>query len=406
MLRCRPPLWLPMALPIGVATGFISVALANSLARDGLTEAVIGDMVATFFLSLSFGVVWGPIIDSILSRRLWVAIGVLVTASGLFALTMLPIATAAVLSTIAFVTGTGAIIVGLASKGIAAYVFPMDERSLAGAWYAAGNLGAASLAGAVGVWLLASNLDRSLVAWSISASVLITLLPVAWLPRETTHYFSGATRRLGASLSDIWAMLRGGKGIVALALCVLPFGTGAAINLMPSVAPQWNAGPGAVSTASALSGPVSAGAALVGGWVCVRFGAWRSFVLLGVVLAGTALAVIPLPHSALSFLVTYTVYAFVQGTIFTAFYAVVFDTAGQGAASSKMGVFLSLSNLPFWYVTVIEGRAVDRWGVTGLLLSDGLLAFAGLLIILWLARRVRLALWESAVAVSEPGLTH
>jgi predicted MFS family arabinose efflux permease len=201
-------------------------------------------------------------------------------------------------------------------------------------------------------------------------------------------------------------MLRGGKGIVALALCVLPFGTGAAINLMPSVAPQWNAGPGAVSTASALSGPVSAGAALVGGWVCVRFGAWRSFVLLGVVLAGTALTVIPLPHSALSFLVTYTVYAFVQGTIFTAFYAVVFDTAGQGAASSKMGVFLSLSNLPFWYVTVIEGRAVDRWGVTGLLLSDGLLAFAGLVIILWLARRVRLALWESAVAVSEPSLTH
>jgi len=29
-----------------------------------------------------------------------------------------------------------------------------------------------------------------------------------------------------------------------------------------------------------------------------------------------------------------------------------------------MGVFLSLSNLPFWYVAMIEGRAVDRWGVT------------------------------------------
>jgi hypothetical protein len=47
----------------------------------------------------------------------------------------------------------------------------------------------------------------------------------------------GAARRLGVSLADIWMMLRGPKGKVALALCVLPFGTGAAINLMPSVAP-------------------------------------------------------------------------------------------------------------------------------------------------------------------------
>jgi MFS transporter, PAT family, beta-lactamase induction signal transducer AmpG len=406
MSRCRPPLWLPMALPVGVATGFVSVALANTLARAGFAESITGDIVATFFLALSFGVVWGPVIDACLSRRLWVAIGVLLTAGGLFALTMLPSASATVLSTIAFETGTGAIIVGLASKGIAAYVFPMDQRSLAGAWYAAGNLGAASITGAIGVWLLASKFDRSLIASIVAASVLITLVPVAWLPRETTQPVSGTTRRLAASLTDIWTMLRGAKGIIALALCVLPFGTGAAINLMPSVAPQWNAGPGIVSTASALSGPVCAGAALAGGWVCVGLGPWRSFVLLGVVLAGTALAAIPLPHSALFFLVTYTVYAFVQGAIFTAFYAVVFDTAGRGAASSKMGVFLSLSNLPFWYVAVIEGRAADRWGVTGLLLSDGLLAFAGLVVILWLARRVRLALWEGAVAVTAPSPTH
>jgi hypothetical protein len=40
MSRCRPILWLPMALPVGVSTGFITVALANALGRAGLAESV------------------------------------------------------------------------------------------------------------------------------------------------------------------------------------------------------------------------------------------------------------------------------------------------------------------------------------------------------------------------------
>ena len=406
MSRCRPILWLPMALPIGVSTGFISAALANALARAGLAESATATVVATFFLALSFGVLWGPAIDASLSRRLWVVIGVVLTAGGLFALTMLPstLAEATVLSVIAFVTGTGAIIVGLASKGIAAYVFPMEGRSLAGAWYAAGNLGSSSIAGAVGVYLLASAPSRWPVAVAVAASVMVTLVAVAWLPREAIQPANGTTGRLAASLVDVWTMLRGGKGKVALALCVVPFGTGAALNLMPSVAPQWNAAPGVVSTAVAVSVPICAVAALVGGWICVRLGPWRSFVLLGCILAGTALAVVPLPHSEAFFVVTYNAYALVQAAIFTAFYAVVFDTAGQGAASTKMGVFLSLSNLPYSYIALIEGRAVDRWGITGLLLSDGLLGFAGLVVLVWLARRVRLVLWHGTVAAAAPVL--
>jgi hypothetical protein len=39
MAQCRPILWLPMALPIGVSTGFVSIALANALARTGLASA-------------------------------------------------------------------------------------------------------------------------------------------------------------------------------------------------------------------------------------------------------------------------------------------------------------------------------------------------------------------------------
>jgi MFS transporter, PAT family, beta-lactamase induction signal transducer AmpG len=407
MSRCRPILWLPMALPIGVSTGFISVAIANALARGGLAESTTGDVVASFFLALTFGVLWGPAIDASLSRRLWVLIGVVLTAAGLVAITMhrSGASEARVLSVIAFVTGTGSIIVGLASKGIAAHVLSMDDRALAGAWYAAGNLASASVAGAVGVWLLASTPSRWPIAIAVAASVSLALVAAAKLPREPIQSASGVGSRTVASLVDVWTMLRGAKGKIALTLCVVPFGTGAAINLMASVAPQWNATPAVVSTAVAISAPICALAALAGGWICVRLGIWRTFVLLGCILAGTALAVIPLPHSGAFFVLAYIVYALVQSAIFSAFYAVVFDTAGQGAASTKMGVFLSLSNLPYWYVALIEGRAVDRWGIAGLFLSDGLLGFAGLVVVVWLARRVRLALWHSTGAHFAAGPT-
>lgn len=406
MAQCRPILWLPMALPIGVSTGFVSVALANALARSGLAESVTADFVATFFLALTLGVLWGPAIDASLTRRHWVVIGVLMTAVGLFALTILPSTSAKTpeLSLLAFLTGTGAIIVGLASKGIIAYVFPTERRALAGAWYAAGNFGGASIAGALGVLLLASTLSRALVATVIASSVLVTLLAVLWLPRESIQPARGTTRRLAASLSDVWRMLREPKGKVALALCILPFGSGAAINLMPSVGPQWNASPGIVSAATAISAPLCAIAALAGGWICVRLGAWRAFLLLGCILGAAPLIAIPLPHSALFFGLIYNAISLAQGAIFSAFYAVVFDTAGQGAASTKMGVFLSLGNLPFWYIALIEGRAVDRGGITGLLLSDGLLAFAGFAVIVWLAHRVGLVLWQVGPNATPPAL--
>jgi hypothetical protein len=51
MSRCRPMLWLLLALPIGIATGFVSVALANALARTGIAESDTGDIVATLFLA-------------------------------------------------------------------------------------------------------------------------------------------------------------------------------------------------------------------------------------------------------------------------------------------------------------------------------------------------------------------
>jgi PAT family beta-lactamase induction signal transducer AmpG len=403
MKKYHPSLWLPMGIPIGISTGFISVALANSLTGAGVSESAVGDVVGTYFLALACGALWGPAIDILSSRSTWVTVGVIVTAGALAVMVLIPPESARtpVLKLLAFVSGTGAIIVALASKGIAAHVLTMDKRALAGGWYAAGNLGTASLGGALGVWLLASKVSRLAIAGLLVLGVMLTLLAAVRLPVDIHEQALTIRRQLRVVFADTWAMLRGPKGMVALALCSLPFATGAAINLMPSAAQQWNTGVGIVSSASALSAPICALAALIGGWISVSLGSWRSYILLGIALFLLAFAAVVLPRTPTSYLTIYLSYAFIQGAIWSAFYAVVFDTAGQGAASTKMGVFLSLSNLPYWYCALIEGRALESWGIHGLLISDGLLGLVGCIFVVGLAHRVRLRIWRKAPVCAE-----
>jgi hypothetical protein len=66
-----------------------------------------------------------------------------------------------------------------------------------------------------------------------------------------------------------------------------------------------------------------------------------------------------------------------------------------------MGLFLSLSNLPYWYSALIEGRALERWGIQGLLILDGLLGLVGCMFVVGLAYRVGLRVWRRTAMFSE-----
>jgi predicted MFS family arabinose efflux permease len=339
-------------------------------------------------------VLWGPLVDASISRKVWVIVGVLLTSAGLGGLTA---ATGhlgtRVLTICAFAAGSGAIIVGLASKSIAAYVLPLEQRSLAGAWYSAGNLGSYSVGAAAGIWLLTSITYRPLIAAIVSVTVLLSLIGVLCLPSEARKPPTGIGTRVAFTVTDIWRMARTPKGSVALLLCISPFGTGVASILMASVAPAWHAGVSVVAYASALGAPVSAVAALVGGWVAVRYGIWRSYMFIGLLIALLGLIAAVTAHTAAAFFTISIAYSFLQGALWTAFYALVFDTIGQGAASTKMGALLSLANVPFWYGALIEGRAFDRWGVDGLMLADFALGVLGFVAVVLLARLVHPPLW-------------
>lgn len=72
-----------------------------------------------------------------------------------------------------------------------------------------------------------------------------------------------------------------------------------------------------------------------------------------------------------------SVYAFTAGLTYAAFTAFVLEAIGKGAAATKYNTLASLSNLPIYYMTLIDGWAHDRWSSAGMFFTESALGVAG-----------------------------
>ena len=91
-----------------------------------------------------------------------------------------------------------------------------------------------------------------------------------------------------------------------------------------------------------------------------------------------------MPRSQTMFVIWVSVYTFTSGLCYAAFSAFVLEVIGKGAAATKYNALASLSNLPIYYMTVIDGWAHDRWNSSKMLFTESGLAAvsAGLFLIL------------------------
>ena len=71
---------------------------------------------------------------------------------------------------------------------------------------------------------------------------------------------------------------------------------------------------------------------------------------------------------------------------FTAF---VLEVIGKGAAATKYSVYASLSNMPIWYMTNIDGWAHDRWDSSGMLFTEAVMGCAGAVVFFVLVTALR-----------------
>ncbi len=384
MRRVHPIVFLFLIVPFGVMGGYLSVAIGYQLTQAGVGVEEVAALIATSYIPHTWKFLWAPVADTTLSRKTWYLLAGGVSAGGIFvtgAVTpdaqSLPLLYATVV-----VSNIAVTFMAMASESLMIYNAPPELHGRAGGWFQAGNLGGYGLGGGAGLWF-SQNLPEPWMAGAALALACALCAGALWfvpepppLPRSG-HY----GRMLLAVLRDVWQVARTRAGMLALLICFLPIGSGAASNLWASVAGDWHASADTVALATGVfSGIVSALGCLLGGYGSDRLDRKTAYVLYGLLMAASTVAMAWAPRTESMYVVFTLLYALIQGLTYAGFTAVTLEAIGLGAAATKFNLYASLSNMPIAYMTVIDGWAHARWGAAGLLETEAAIGVVGVVV--------------------------
>ncbi len=392
----HPVVFMFLILPFGVMSGYLTVAIAYLLSHAGLSVEKIAALVALSFLPHTWKFAWAPIADTTLSRKGWYLIACVVSSAGLWATGALP-ATApglAALSTIVLVSNVAVTFLGMSVESLMAYGTTHEEKGRAGGWFQAGNLGGSGLGGGAGLWI-AQHLAAPWMAGAIlGLACLLCCLGLFFVPEpHASHREGGLGRSLVNVSKDLWSVATARIGFLALVLCFLPLGSGAASGLWSAVAGDWHASANTVALVTGVvNGVVSAIGCILGGWICDRMHRQWAYAAYGVLQALCAVGMALAPRSEVTYIVFTLLYALITGLTYAGFSAFVLEAMGTGAAATKYNVYASLSNFPIMYMTRVDGWAHGRWGAGGMLYTEAAFGMLGLFLftgVVAAARRLR-----------------
>jgi PAT family beta-lactamase induction signal transducer AmpG len=380
--RPHPSVFLFLIVPFGAMGGYLSVAIGYQLTQAGVGVEEVAALLAFSYLPQTWKFLWAPVADTTLSRKTWYLLAGLVSALGIFATgavpadeRSLPLLYAAVL-----VSNVASTFLAMATESLMVYNTPPELQGRASGWFQAGNLGGNGLGGGAGLWL-AQTLPDPWMAGAVLAVACALCGAALWFVPETPrlartgHY----GRTLAAVLKDLWQVARTRGGILALLICFLPIGTGAASNLWPAIADDWNASANTVALVTGvLNGIVSALGCILGGYGSDRMDRKTAYALYGLLMAMCAVAMAVAPRTEAMYVVFTLLYALIQGLTYAGFTAVVLETIGLGAAATKYNLYASLSNMPIAYMTLVDGWAHTRWGAAGLLNVEAAIGVVGI----------------------------
>ena len=398
--RAHPIAFLVLYAPFGAASGFGNVTLAYLLRQHGVSVSAIAALVAMTLLPNTWKVLWAPIVDTTLSARRWYAIGVGLTAMAFVSDSLVPLGPASLpfLDAMAFVLGVSSSIGAMSAERFMAYDTADDAKGRAGGWSQAGALGGQGLGGGLGLWLAVHTHHPWSAGVALAALVLACILVAFRLadPPRTAKARSYLIT-LKETGRDVLNLCLKRIGLLAIFICLLPMGTGAASNLWASIAGDWRAGADEVALVSgALSGVITMIGALSCGYLCDRMDRKAAYVLFGVIGALAAAGMALGPRSPLAFLVFASLYNLVTGACFAAYGALTLEAIGQGAAATKYNLISSAANLPIMLMTLADGQAQKRFGSGGMLLTEAAFAVAAAALYIGVFYATRRWSWRGA----------
>lgn len=391
--KLRPVVFAMLFIPMGIATGYIQVALAYLLSQAGVSVGAIAGFVGLCLVPQTWRAMWSPLVDTTLSVRAWFFISVVATGL-LMAVTAFVPATAgnfARIELLSFGFSLAATLTTISGSSLMAHGTSEEEKGRLGGWSQAGNLGGTGLGGGLGLWL-AQHAPVWISGTALALVCFATALALFFLKEPSAEH---RARTFFGSLSNVgrecWELLRTVRGGLVFFLMLLPIGVGAAQLLWSAVASDWHASADAVALANgAFSGVASILGCLIGGWICDLIDRKMAFLLFGLVIAAGAIAMAVAPRTQAMFVSFVLLYALLLGFCYAAFGAVVFETIGKGAAATKYNVLSGISNLPLIYAGIFDGWAHDRWGSSGLLYTDAALGVAGVALFMGVALMTRI----------------
>jgi predicted MFS family arabinose efflux permease len=380
----HPAVFMFLVLPFGAMGGYVTVALAYLFSKAGVPVAQVAALVAVGLVPHTWKFAWAPLVDATLSRKKWYVIANVVSAAGILATGIVPVKAASLpmLTIVILVSNFAVTFLGMATDSLMAYATPAELKGRAGGWFQAGNLGGTGIGGGVGLWL-AQHLPAQWMACAILAGAcLLCCLALWFLPESESTIRETTLRKTCINLfGDVWSVAKSRRGFLALFLCFLPIGSGAASNLWAAVAGDWGATADTVALVTGVLGGVLSGAGcLLGGWICDRMDCKAGYVLYGVLQAACAAGMAFAPRSQPMYILWTCLYAVITGLTYAGFTAFVLEAIGTGAAATKYNVFASLSNAPIYYMTLIDGWAYGRRGAAGMLNTEAAICILGMLL--------------------------
>lgn len=374
--------YLVMFLPYSLPQGFLTVALAYVLAKALIPTVAIAGVIALQLAPNTWKVLWAPVIDCVWSYKRWYWVSGVVNALLMAALGFVPLTTAGLpaLSAIALAGSVASTFIGMATTGLMAHAVPPEQKGRAAGWSQAGNIGSMGLGGGLGLWIAQHAGGIGVAAVVLGLICLLCILPtLSLIEPEHDHRAPRMVDTVRKVLLDLWGLASSKLGLLALGLVLLPIGSGAAALLFASIAGDWKTSADTVALVTgAVAGVVSAAGALAAGFVADRFDRKMVYIGAGVLMAMCAAALAVLPKTPAIFVVVTTLYAFTNGCVYTAYYAVAFEAIGKGAAATKAQLLGCATNLPVLYVTLIEGAVQTKYGSVAMLWAEVLLTAGGI----------------------------
>lgn len=375
-----------LILPMGVSTGFVSVTLGYLLSQAGVSVDKIAALIAATLVPHIFKFIWAPLVDTTLSLKKWYWIASIITAIGIIALGILPLKESSLpaLTIIILLSQFAVTFLCMSTEGLMAYDVPEALKGRAGGFFQAGNLGGVGLGGGLGLFLA----QRLSATWMVTVilGILCFLCALALFyfrdPKITIREES--VRRTYKNLwKDVWSTVKSKSGLLAMLLCFLTLGTGAASNLWSAIAKDWKVNADTIAVVTGVAGGLlSALGCIIGGWICDRMNRRNAYLIFGLIGAATAVGMAYAPRTEIMFILWTSFYAIALGLSYAGFTAFTLEAIGKGAAASKYNIFAALSNAPTYLMTYIVGIAYARSGAINMLNTEAAFAIGAIVVFL------------------------